>query len=45
MTIAREASNFQKRKEIATGKAFWTEKIVTNRIMAASTINMLTFPP
>jgi hypothetical protein len=29
ITIAREASNFQKRNVIVTGMAFWTENIET----------------
>jgi hypothetical protein len=29
ITIAREASNFQKRNVMVTGMAFWTEKIET----------------
>jgi len=33
MTIAREASNFQKKKDIITGMAFWTENIATNKII------------
>jgi len=33
MTIARDASNFHKRKETATGEAFCTEKIVTTAII------------
>lgn len=33
ITIARDASNFQKRKEIVTGSAFWTEKMATNAMI------------
>jgi hypothetical protein len=33
MTIAREASNFQKRNVNLTGSAFWTENTATNTMM------------
>jgi hypothetical protein len=32
ITIARDASNFQKRKDIVTGRAFCTENIATRDI-------------
>lgn len=43
ITIAREASNFQKRNVIVTGTAFWTENIETrnsaiNRMMIVAII-------
>jgi hypothetical protein len=37
MTIAREASNLQKKKVITTGTAFWIEKMTTIVMMTATT--------
>ena len=45
ITIARDASNFQKRNEIATGIAFWTEKTVTTVMMINTIINVIIFSP
>jgi hypothetical protein len=44
-TIARDASNFQKRNEITTGIAFCTEKTVTNAMMINTIINVIILPP
>jgi len=41
--IARDASNFQKRNEIATGIAFCTEKTVTTTMMANTIIKVIIF--
>ena len=35
ITIAKDASNLQKRKDTATGEAFCTEKIVTSAMIAS----------
>jgi len=45
MTIARDASNFQKKNEMATGIAFCTEKTVTNVMMINTIINVIIFSP
>jgi hypothetical protein len=44
-TIARDASNFHKKKEITTGIAFCTEKTVTTAMMITMIINMIILPP
>ncbi|MFZ5907964.1 MAG: hypothetical protein ACOYVJ_11280 [Nitrospirota bacterium] len=44
-TIAREASNFHKKKEITTGIAFCTEKIVTTAMIITMIINVIILPP
>lgn len=44
ITIARDASDFQKRNEIATGIAFCTEKTVTNVMIINTIINVIIFP-
>ena len=43
ITIARDASNFQKRNEIATGIAFCTAKTVTTIMMINTIINVIIF--
>jgi hypothetical protein len=43
-TIARDASNFQKRNEITTGIAFCTEKTVTTAMMINTIINVIISP-
>jgi hypothetical protein len=45
MTIASDASNLQKRKEIATGAAFWTEKAATHNMMMHAMNIMAINPP
>jgi hypothetical protein len=42
-TIARDASNFQKRNEITTGIAFCNEKTVTTAMMINTIINVIIF--
>jgi len=45
MTIASEASNFQKKKVMATGMAFWTENTVTAaRAIKKRTIEITLLP-
>jgi hypothetical protein len=44
-TIARDASNFHEKKEITTGIAFCTEKIVTTAMMITMIINVIILPP
>jgi hypothetical protein len=44
-TIARDASNFHKKKEITTGIAFCTEKMVTTAMMITKIINVIILPP
>jgi hypothetical protein len=43
-TIARDASNFHEKKEITTGIAFCTEKIVTTAMMITMIINVIILP-
>jgi hypothetical protein len=43
-TIARDASNFHKKKEITTGIAFCIEKTVTTAIIINTIINVIIFP-
>jgi hypothetical protein len=44
-TIARDASNFHKKKEITTGIAFCTEKTVTSAMMITMIINVVILAP
>jgi hypothetical protein len=45
MTIARDASNLQKRKDMPTGAAFWTEKAATHSMIMHATSMMPIDPP
>jgi len=44
ITMARDASNFQKRKDMLTTEAFWIENKTTNKTITINTIKVAINP-